>query len=146
VDPIYHKGFNHLARLLLITLNASCMFGAVEASSSSREISGQALWYAFLSYAMVWLSAMVPGYVNDRLFQRLDNTLDGWLEDDSALVLDPVFLELVCLVQLSKGRKGMAFGHVSMSVARAALVGTLISYLVKVVIFACAFGRSNGGK
>jgi hypothetical protein len=133
--------FNHLVRLITTPVIATSFYGAFNAMHVAPTKHGfDRLLFAFLGYAAVWFSAIVPGYVNDNLFGQMHAKLEfimsacAYNEQESPEDLRQhhfVLLPLMQLVQVAKGRKGMHFAYVHMSCSKAMLVGTLVTYMVQ---------------
>jgi hypothetical protein len=159
-------GKNHAVRLVTsIGLAATLLMEAeYELHSSCNNADddcskvGTALGFGFaaLLYTLVWLTAAVPGYINDMLFSNIHRKLytmcpepdtdpaDGQLPPTSVLpvltrhqrqshpltALEAKTTALMHRAHYLQGREGMHFAFVPMSLARAVTVGTVLGYTV----------------
>jgi hypothetical protein len=129
---------NHFVRLIGTTLNATSMVGVFVAK---RAANFDSLCFASMAYIAVWLSAVVPGYVTDHLFAGVAAKAEAIMPitasseegetPEQFYARHLIQVPLTQFVQLSKGRKGMSFAYVPMTVSRAMVVGTLVSYAVQ---------------
>jgi hypothetical protein len=167
VSSVWAK--NHAVRLATTTALATNLLILVEYEMHGEGMHGvecekiacetnalreNQLVTSVLLYTLVWLTAAVPGYINDTFFSNLNRKLyTMWPEPDAnpapisvASVLPvitscqhqphqltPLEARTLALMQRAhylQGREGMHFAFVPMSLARAITVGTVLGYTI----------------
>jgi hypothetical protein len=159
-------GTNHAVRLVTSTGVATTLLMTAEyerhcdnAAADSNCFKGDALPHfatAALLYTLVWLTAAVPGYINDMLFSNIHRKLytmcpepdadpaDGQLPPTPVLpvltrhqrqshpmtALEAKTTALMHRAHYLQGREGMHFAFVPMSLARAVTIGTVLGYTI----------------
>jgi len=153
--------FNHIARTVLVIVNATCHLLIVMLLWDTKKqvknsvvrsvrnlLDSIMILFALGLYLFVFLTVLCPGYVTDELFSNVqikladiadaDNPQDTSIlqcRQENVRTIENRATLLMMRVEIMHGKRGMHFAGLPMTVPIALTLGTFISYLVCDIVF-----------